>query len=347
MTIIWITIFWLIVAFCVYFFVEYKNYKRNTIPFLAISTIIGGGITHIFLFSISNDYAIYKHIGDGKLDMAVTGQVGDFLGGVIGTIIAGISIILLYNTFIEQKVFSKTQTEYLIKNEKAQNNQQFESTFFQLLQTHNNLKQSIQFNTKERLTWWNEERQEPERVVMGSEFFEFAKWDFYRLYQPDGQIHPAITVRHDHILEGLLPNPPINYEPNQPIERIKQKYKKFLDVYHSYLGHYFRNVYYLLKYVEKHEEGDKLQEGIEENEVFEKYKFYIGTLQSQMSSSELFLLFYNGLCFPKMRELIIKYRMLENLAKEDLADSDRHQNLYEGITLKTRYTIINDSEQAQ
>lgn len=333
-----------IVFFGIYFFV-FRKYDEITSPWTVIATVLSLSIIAIFLLMISDTYPLYT--GKNQLRMDVTGQVGDFIGGVVGTIVAGISVILLYNTFVEQKAFSRDQTKYLKKNETAQKDQQFENTFFQLLNTHNTIKQSIQFNTKDRLTWWTEEGQEQTRIVIGSEFFEFAKWDFHRLYQPEGQIYPAITVKHDNILEGLLPNPSVNYEANQPVERIKQKYKKFFDTYHPYLGHYFRNVYYLLKYIEKHEVFDMSQEGSDRNKIAEKYKLYVGILQSQMSSSEQFLLFYNGLCYPKMKNLILKYNMLENLSKEDLADSERHYNLYEGIELKTRYSIINDNRNTE
>jgi len=39
--------------------------------------------------------------------------------------------------------------------------------------------------------------------------------------------------------------------------------------------------------------------------------------------------------------------MSTNLAKEDLADSERHYTLYEDIELKTRYSIINDREETK
>lgn len=239
------------VFFCIYFFVL-RKYDEITSPWTVIATVLSLTIIAVFLVMISDTYPLYT--GKNQLRMDVTGQVGDFIGGVVGTIVAGISVILLYNTFVEQKAFSRDQTDHLKKNEIAQKDQQFESTFFQLLNTHNTIKQSIQFNTRDRLTWWDEERGEPKRIVSGLEFFEFAKWDFYRLYQPDGQMHPGIIVRHDHILQELLPDPPINYNVDQPVERIKQKYKRFFDTYHSYLGHYFRNLYYLLKYIYQREQ---------------------------------------------------------------------------------------------
>ena len=46
-----------------------------------------------------------------------------------------------------------------------------------------------------------------------------------------------------------------------------------------------------------------------------------------MSSSELLILFLNGLCFKEMKKLIHYYNFLENLAVEDLLKPE-HQELY-------------------
>ncbi|MFD2963690.1 MULTISPECIES: putative phage abortive infection protein [Olivibacter] len=315
-----------------------KKHKEFDSPWTVIATALSLAVVIAFFIIIGEVYTIYT--GEGELKMDTTGQVGDFIGGVVGTTITGVSVILLYNTFIDQRTFSRTQTKYLEKNEIAQKDQQFQTTFFQLISSHTSLKQSILFNTKERLTWWTEEEVEPYRTISGIEFFEFAKWDFYRLYQPEGQIMPPISIRQDNVLEHVLPNPSTNHTINQPIERIKSKYKKFFDTYHPYLGHYFRNIYYILKHVDNHFEQDVALAQTDKDNIEQKYKFYTGTLQSQLSSAELFLLFYNGLCFSKMKQLIIKYDMLKNLAVEDLADSERHTTLYQGIALKTRHSII-------
>lgn len=148
MTLKLIIIIWLLIAVAVYYFVEYRNYKRHTVPFLAFTTIIGGAITHIFLFSISNVYSIYPGSGYGSLDMVATGQVGDFIGGVIGTLLTGLSIILLYKTL------------------KAQNNSSIENRFFELLKFHRENVNEIEF------TYTDNEGKE--KIVRGRQFFVSA-----------------------------------------------------------------------------------------------------------------------------------------------------------------------------
>ena len=53
-----------------------------------------------------------------------------------------------------------------------------------------------------------------------------------------------------------------------------------------------------------------------------------------MSSDEMTLLFYNGLYFPKMKELLERYKILENLNVEDIIDQS-HAALYK-TPLKSR-----------
>ena len=70
------------------------------------------------------------------------------------------------------------------------------------------------------------------------------------------------------------------------------------------------------------------------NEVRDKYKMYAQFIQAQMSSEELLMLFYNSFCFPKTKELIIKYNLLENLNIENLIKPEH--NCIEGFALKHR-----------
>lgn len=49
-----------------------------------------------------------------------------------------------------------------------------------------------------------------------------------------------------------------------------------------------------------------------------KYLNYAQFVQSQMSVDELLILFYNSFCFPKMKMMLIKYNLLENLNVDKL-----------------------------
>lgn len=80
---------------------------------LAISPIIVYGITlcEFGFAETSSDFAVF----------------GDYIGGTVGTIVGAISIYLVYITYTSQVKFARKQDE-------AMKRQQFETTFFSMLE---------------------------------------------------------------------------------------------------------------------------------------------------------------------------------------------------------------------
>lgn len=84
--------------------------------FIYTSVIILG----IFIISIYFDHYVFW--GNSEIKFDVTGQVGDFIGGVIGTIISAVGFYFLYLTFNDQRnSFEK---------------ERLESKFFDLIKLH-------------------------------------------------------------------------------------------------------------------------------------------------------------------------------------------------------------------
>ena len=88
--------------------------------------------------------------------------------------------------------------------------------------------------------------------------------------------------------------------------------KEFVDIYndimrtnHIHLNHYFRTIYRIIKYVDNY---------VDEHNQIDK-KFYINLLRAQFTSSELALMFFNGLSNDgaNMKKYIEKYSLLEHL----------------------------------
>jgi hypothetical protein len=73
------------------------------------------------------------------------------------------------------------------------------------------------------------------------------------------------------------------------------------------LGHYFRNLYHLIKFVDT--------SGVSTDEK----NFYTHLVRAQLSSDEHLLLFYNGHRFRRFHNLISKYCLLENMPQDRLA----------------------------
>lgn len=76
-------------------------------------------------------------------------------------------------------------------------------------------------------------------------------------------------------------------------------------------------------------------------EVSKRFKRYAAFLQSGLSSSEMCILFYNSLIYPKAQKLYLRYNLLENLLDIDLIESE-HKKLVKGFRCKSPNRMIAD-----
>lgn len=116
--------------------------KQNSILFVAYICVgIGLLIWGVFLFLIDKTYNI-----SGSLtpeEMAQTGQVGDFIGGVIGSVWALAGVFLYFSALKLQQQELKSQREEMATSQKLLDQQMFEGTFFNLLKAQENIRNSI------------------------------------------------------------------------------------------------------------------------------------------------------------------------------------------------------------
>lgn len=91
-------------------------------------------------------------------------------------------------------------------------------------------------------------------------------------------------------------------------ELIIELYDYYFHLYHSDLGHYFRNLYYVVRYIENCKIRDS------------EKKEFIKILRSQLSNYELLLLAYNGLhpYGEKFYPYLEKYELLKSLNNETM-----------------------------
>lgn len=85
----------------------------------------------ILVFGLIFKWQHKIHIFDDKyvVDSNLLGTYGDFIGGVLGTIFALISVLFLIRTFNQQKAVT-------VKNEEQIENQRFNDLFFELLRLY-------------------------------------------------------------------------------------------------------------------------------------------------------------------------------------------------------------------
>lgn len=76
----------------------------------------------------------------------------------------------------------------------------------------------------------------------------------------------------------------------------------------------------------KSEEEDlnDIENYVVRQQISKRYFELVQFVQAQMSTRELLMVFYNSFSFPKLRDLLIKYNLLENLTIENLIDKSHN-----------------------
>ena len=219
-----------------------------------------------------------------EIDAAKIGQLGDFIGGIVGSLWALLGVIFFYVALTEQRQDFKTnkeafekqieafdeqskqlkfQNEELIKTRaiyeeqnKTQKIQQFESNFYSILQVFLEIQRNIH----------NEDSK-----FFKSIFEEIIKTDDLDLFQ-------KFKIRID------------NYE-NIYTEK-------------NYLSQYFKTFYRILKMIDSNTQIPNTKEKI----------MYSKILRSQLSEYEVLVMMFNSYSFygAKSKQLILKYNILKN-----------------------------------
>lgn len=108
-----------------------------------------------------------------------------------------------------------------------------------------------------------------------------------------------------------------NYRVQRPMDGIRNAYAEFYRQYEPEVGHYFRHLYHLIKFIKNSDVSDPKQ--------------YTNLVRAQLSSYELLLLFYNCLYDTgrdKFKPLVEEFSLLKNLPRHELLSPD-HVNFYE------------------
>ena len=170
----------------------------------------------------------------------------------------------------------------------AQTQQGFENKFFQLLNLHHEIVAAI-------------ERYHGNLPIKGRRNFQM----FYDAFQS------AYVTEY-----SSNPN-------TEPLKAIQRAYAAFFESRQADIGHYFQNLYHVIKFVD----GSKIHDK----------EFYIHVIRAQLSCDELLLLFYYCLSdygILKFKSLVEKYSLFDNLPQDKLIgqnykDSFDHKKLYD------------------
>lgn len=177
----------------------------------------------------------------------------------------------------------KGQKEQLELQNKTLFKQSLENTFFQLLRLHIEIVSAID------LTDIHTKSVKSKGRDCFNEFYNQLRKDYAQ-------------VEHDTPDEST---------------RIEQAYGRFFARNQADLGHYFRNLYHVLKFVSELPLDNK--------------QFYVNLVVAQLSSHELAMLFYNCLSEygrKRFKPIIERFGVLENMSTKLLLAQD-HLSLYE------------------
>lgn len=218
------------------------------------------------------------------------GQFGDMFGAV-NALFAGCAFggviwaITLQNNQLELQREELAQTRQEIKGQKEQleaqdqtlKKQNFERSFFQLLNFHDNIVNSLHIRGGGSSAGFD-----------GRACFGTLLGGFQNQYKSGAEIN--------------------------------DNWEEFFKHVQSFVGHYFRNLYNCVKFVDQ----DVFLRD------FESKKSYTNLIRAQLSSQELGLLFYNCLSHrgSKFKHLVERYSLLKHMDKSHLIKKG-HEDLYD------------------
>lgn len=128
--------------------------KRLLVPISLSLLLIGVVVETYFFYSISSAYTFW---GDRIIKMDVTGEIGEFIGGVVGTLFALSGTLLIYLTFREQNAQNKREA--------------FESAFFEMIRLHRENVSELKYSKSNGVELITSENRKVFKIIF-SEFFE-------------------------------------------------------------------------------------------------------------------------------------------------------------------------------
>lgn len=300
----------------------------------AISAIsyLAGSLVLLLLIGLVMSYNNISKLSD----------FGSFIGGVLGTVIAGVVFIYVKKTYNLQEQELRSTKEYIKK-------QQFESTFFNMLSMVNNIIGGISYD-------YVDAQNNRNVTARGNDFFKYfmekMEENYKGIYQSHHKFNNLITIeinkiepnnpeyQFDNLNHGfqtntsnILTDPLIigNWKHLHPKEFVGLVYKFWYLETDTQLGHLFRYIYNTMTFV------------IDSWDDFETQKRYIKLIQAQLSNYQLAVMFYSGISPVsrnskgeyKFREIADKFGIFQNMEATYLLDAS-HFDYYPETKFKNR-----------
>lgn len=255
-----------------------------------------------------------------------TGWIGDTLGGITAPFIGFVNIVLLIWTLHKQIEFNKDQL-------KTQRNEQFKAAFFQMLQTQRELLHEVNGTFLSR----NMKGNVVGGKVTGLDYFHDAGLELKTLFDVlDGKINDGVIISNIRNKYGITEALLCDYSKADNEKQMEIAYRQFFGT-HFELGHYFRHLYHILKFISNEKENAMLgvSDDQEKSDIKKRYKGYADLLQATLSAEELRIAYYNCAAFENAKKLFVEFQFVENLTKENLIRPDKDGMV--GFDIKETY----------
>lgn len=209
------------------------------------------------------------------------GALGSYLQGTTASVWALAGLLIIFVAFLAQMRQLHLQQHQFER-------QSFESSFFKLVEFHDQIVSEMREVNRQK-DWSRVERREC-----------FKVW-----YDNFRQTLASFSIRTGETNSVAVTDIDIT-----------AKYQSFYDQHQDVLGHYFRNLYHVFKFVKNSALNDKRR--------------YTSLARAHLSQYELALLFYNCLIpvGAKFKPLVEEFGLLENLDLKLLVDPEEDPKKY-------------------
>ena len=278
--------------------------------------IVGGGISIGFLVLNSANYTIGEDFNYEK-----TGQFGDYIGGVVGTVFALAGTILVFASFKQQQQRNTIES--------------FEKNYFEMIRVHEDIVKDMNYGGKSSRDVFTLAIEQLRRIynIICSKVGEIKKLstsgNLHDVEISNQAIADFLNKMDNKILANFFSVGFLYYgkdkfflssNSNDPLSVISTLVKQDMpdlgyEPMSNVLGHYYRQMYQTVQYVVK-------ADWLEENERYS----YVKLLRSQLSDDEQVMLFYNSMSVNghawmesksdtiiKDMNLISRFRLIKNI----------------------------------
>ena len=271
----------------------------------------------IFIIWIASIFGLTQYISDPEKK----GQFGDSFGA-INSLFSGLALAgIIYTIYLQKKELSlqrkelsDTREEFKIQN-KTLSLQRFENTFFHLLELHHQIVNAIYIDIYK--------------------YKPISALSIKSIERKGKNEKDKVTLKGRDVFKHSYEQ--VNYQIKQNENEFEKIYMEYWSIVQTDFGHYFRNLYRIIKLVNEYEfhshtELECIENPIKREDILKyslpnfntRYK-YTSIVRAQLSDFELLWLFYNGLSvngLEKFKPLIEEYSLLKNLPKDKIGNKN-------------------------